>query len=397
MKFPKIDLQNYYYELPEEFIAQEPSENRIDSRLLVYRRSEIDHSKFSKLPEYLQKDDLLVLNATKVVNARLFFKRATGARIEVLLINPILPSHDPFITLQTQNSCVWKCIVGNKKKWREDEILNLKEGAIQLSVTWDNKELDKVKFEWTGEENFGQIVSLFGKIPLPPYLQKDPDEKDKQRYQTVYARSPGAVAAPTAGLHFNEKILQDIRDKGVRSAELVLHVGGGTFAPIKSDDPADHDMHHEYFEVSRDFIKNLIHHLDNRIIPVGTTSLRVLESLYWIGALGPELGFDLNIHAHLPYEYSNIRTSPKKALENLISHMAENDLDVFTSETGIFIVPGFEFRYCRGLITNFHLPGTTLILLVAALVGDDWKKIYESAKTEGYRFLSYGDSSLLLT
>ncbi len=396
MNFPKIDLQEYYYDLPEELIAQEPSKKRSGSRLLVYDEGKIEHGMFRDLPKKLDSNDLLIFNTSKVVNARLFLKRESGASIEVLLLNPVFPSHDPMICLGSNKGSTWNCMVGNKKKWKEKEELEKSIDGLRLVVRWEDREKNHVTFDWDGDQTFGELISSIGKLPLPPYLKHKPGEIDEKRYQTVYAREPGAVAAPTAGLHFSTLIIDELQGQGVDSGELVLHVGGGTFAPIKTDDPSEHDMHREYFEISRELLEKFLQDKGRRIIPVGTTSLRVLESLYWIGMLGGEQGFNSIVDKHTPYQHLGNLEPWEKALENIIDHMDKNGLDSFSGETGIFIVPGYSFRVANGLITNFHLPGTTLILLVAAMVGKDWKVIYDQAKREKYRFLSYGDSSLIL-
>jgi S-adenosylmethionine:tRNA ribosyltransferase-isomerase len=396
--FPKIDLKEYSYVLPEKRIAQAPSNKRDGAKLLFYNKGKIQHKRFHDLPNLLDANQFLVFNTTRVVKARLFFHRKSGAQIEILLLNPIHPSTDPYLSLQSSKETIWQCMIGNKKKWKKDELIFLgpTEGQATLQASWESKDENTVKFSWTDGTHFGEIIARLGKTPLPPYIQKKLVPDDEFRYQTIYAENPGAVAAPTAGLHFSEQILKELQSNAVDSDRLFLHVGGGTFAPIKSPDASQHKMHQEYFEVSFTFLENLLNHGSKNIVPVGTTSLRVLESLFWIGMLGKSEGFNIKIDANIPYQYQEIDESWEIALEKILDHMSKNHLKTLSGETGIFIVPGYQFRVCSGLITNFHLPGTTLILLVAAFVGRDWKRIYEEAMKENYRFLSYGDSSLIL-
>ncbi len=349
------------------------------------------------LPNILRNDSFLVFNTSKVVNARINAKKETGGSIEVFLLNPVLPSKDPYISLSEQESTVWKCLVGNKKKWRVDESLKLEipghSGLVKIS--WHERDLDEVKFDWDSHKSFSEVIEGIGKLPLPPYIHKDPDAKDEERYQTVYSEESGAVAAPTAGLHFTNGILNELREKGIKKGNLVLHVGGGTFAPIKGSDPSEHPMHKEFFEVGKELLSSLIDSEQSKIIPVGTTSMRVLESLYWMGS-SEEPDLEMTIDKYFPYKNHNRDIPWKLSLERILKKMESSGMDSLKAETGIFIVPGYRFRICSGLITNFHMPGTTLILLVAALLGDDWKRVYEDAIQKNYRFLSYGDSSLLI-
>lgn len=401
----EIRISDYTYDLPEERIAKFPLEKRDESKLLVYRAGKIEHHRFKELPDVLEKDHLLVFNDSKVLHARMEFFRKTGARIEILLLNP----HEPASVeqaIQAKDSCIWKCIIGRKKRWKEGEILEKclqiegKEVLIKAELIDRAEDLVKLSFG-DADIPFAEILSHSGDLPLPPYLKREAQASDEEQYQTVYAKESGAVAAPTAGLHFTDQVLADLETKGIQKEFVTLHVSAGTFLPVKSDAVADHDMHREQFVLNRSSLLK-IQAAIGKIVLVGTTSMRVIESLYWMGLqiLEGKGQLSADYHFHIKkmeaYEKAEINTPVKDVLAAILAFMDSHKLDRIYASTSILIMPGYDFKLSRGLITNFHMPDTTLLLLVAALVGEDWKKIYQSALDNEYRFLSYGDSSILL-
>jgi S-adenosylmethionine:tRNA ribosyltransferase-isomerase len=407
---PDIQLKNYHYELPDDRIARFPAEPRDAAKLQVYNAGAITHTQFSKLADFLPEKSFLFFNNTKVIPARLFFQKSTGALIEIFLLEPVSPSPVVSIAMQRTGSCSWKCLIGNKKRWKHDEILTHKiisEGKnFTLQAKIEDAEQDLIHFHWEeAAMTWLEMIQIFGEIPLPPYFKRKPDATDRENYQTVYARREGAVAAPTAGLHFTENVLNRLKVKGINFDFLTLHVSAGTFQPVKDGDVANHQMHTEQMVVSAENLENLCRNLGN-IVAVGTTSLRTLESLYWMGLQAmdffePGLFFKepisvFSLNQHTPYRFENQKLpDPLTALEALLRYLQKQKLQTLTGETGIFIVPGYDFKICNALITNYHLPETTLVLLVAAFVGEDWREIYNAALENDYRFLSYGDSSLL--
>lgn len=400
-----IRISDYTYELPEERIAKFPLEKRDESKLLAYRQGKIEHHRFKELVEILGEEHLLVFNDSKVIHARMEFFRKTGARIEILLLNPYEPASVEQ-AIQATASCSWKCIIGRKKRWKEGEILEKslqidgKEVLIRAELLNREEDLVKLSFE-EAEIPFAEILSHSGDLPLPPYLKREAQESDEVQYQTVYAKESGAVAAPTAGLHFTDQVLSDLQAKGVQQEFVTLHVSAGTFLPVKSDAVVDHDMHREQFVLKRSSLLKIKDAI-GKIILVGTTSMRVIESLYWLGLQMLEKKEDLeaSYHFHIQkmeaYEKAASSISVKEALDAILSFMDRHEIDRIYASTSILIMPGYSFKLSRGLITNFHMPDTTLLLLVAALVGEDWRKIYQAALDNDYRFLSYGDSSILL-
>ncbi len=385
----KIDMGLFEYILPEERIALYPAQPRSNSKLLMYDQGNISHHTFSGITNLLPPDSLLVFNQTKVIQARIKVKKTTGAEIEIFLLEPLNESIPQ--TISSKYSTTWKCMVGNKRKWKEDEILNID----QVQCSWINREENVIQLTWENEFIFAEILSRIGNIPIPPYINRAAEESDKENYQTVYSSVEGSVAAPTAGLHFTEEILEELSAQGIQKEFITLHVGAGTFKPVETSNALEHEMHEENFFVELSTIKNLLKHHGN-IIPVGTTSMRTLESLYWIG-----VGLHLNkvnplrVEQFYPYQCKEQNLSLQSSLEAIIDYMDKNHLQTMEARTGIYIVPGYRFRMCNGLITNFHQPGSTLLLLVAALIGNDWKKVYQSAMDNDYRFLSFGDSSYL--
>ncbi len=399
----KILIEDYNYPLTDERIAKYPLAERDHSKLLLYQNGDISEDIFSNIGDHLSPDTLLVYNNTRVIQARLIFHKQSavgegelqGARIEVFCLEPLLP-HDYQLNLSSPAPVVWKCLVGNLKKWKQGSLKMLVSMPDGKGVTLTAERLStmgnthEVRFAWSDPQlSFAEIIDAAGELPIPPYLNRRTEESDKTTYQTVYSRIKGSVAAPTAGLHFTQKVLTDLRQRGIHTTELTLHVGAGTFQPVKTADANEHLMHNEIIVVPRQTIADLIDNLGH-ICAVGTTSMRTLESLYYIG-LHPENPF---VEQFEPYSQS-YTTSTADALRNLLRHLDETHQEQLYAETRIMIEPGFQFRLVDRLITNFHQPKSTLLLLVSAFVGDDWRAIYDYALTHDFRFLSYGDSSLL--
>lgn len=406
----KIQISDYNYPLPDERIAKFPIAKRDHSKLLVYRKGEVVEDVFYNLPDYLPEGVLMVFNNTKVIQARMHFRKETGALVEVFLLEPAEPS-DYELMFQTTATCSWYCLVGNLKKW--------KEGSLTREVTIDGRLVvvkatrgpvhgtsHRIDFVWAGDASFAEIIDAMGELPIPPYLNRETQESDKTTYQTVYSKIKGSVAAPTAGLHFTPQVLAALDAHGIDCEELTLHVGAGTFKPVKSERIEDHEMHTEYISVRRETIAKLIRH-EGRAIAVGTTSVRTLESLYYMGLkvrLHPEYSEgDLHVSQWEPYEEARndkggvISGVPTvEALQALADWMDSNNLSVLHSTTQIIIAPGYDYHIVRMLVTNFHQPQSTLLLLVSAFVKGDWHRIYDYALSHDFRFLSYGDSSLLI-
>jgi S-adenosylmethionine:tRNA ribosyltransferase-isomerase len=404
MKMIELDLEKYNYELPDDRIARFPVEPRDSSKLLIFKDLQISEDVFNKVKNHLPKNTFLVFNNTKVIPARLFFQKINGVVIEVFLLNPVEPSSVISQVMETTDTCTWACMIGNKKRFKEKVVgtYNIELGTyhirpenVELTAELVDSEKNYVKFSWNNSDlTFAEIVKFFGLIPLPPYLKRETEQKDYDTYQTVYSKNDGAVAAPTAGLHFTEKVFADLAQKAVKHDFVTLHVGAGTFQPIKVQNVVEHKMHCEQIVFDKSFIINLLENI-LFVIPIGTTSMRSLESLYWFGVklLSGEQTFF--IEKLSPYNQTESFTA-EQSLKAIIDYMTENNLSQLVGETEIFIFPSYEFKICNGIITNFHQPDSTLILLVAALVGENWKKIYDYALKNNFRFLSYGDSSLLI-
>lgn len=397
---PDIRIEDYNYPLPDERIAKYPLAERDSSKLLRYIDGKIDEFVFRQIPELLPSDAVMVFNDTKVVPARLHFVRPTGARIEIFCLQPVKPE-EYNISFAATSSCSWKCVIGNAKKWKGD-ILDLynpekapeiAEMAMKARLVSREGETGIVEFSWSGGNPFSRVLEICGTIPIPPYLNRESEAIDSERYQTLYAKFRGSVAAPTAGLHFTQVVLDAIMSKGIDIETVCLHVGAGTFLPVKNSEVAKHPMHREPFVVTLDFLKDL-RNSGKSVIAVGTTSVRTLESLYYIGVSCIETGAPADVDQWAPYtrEYE---WSTEESLDAIIAYMEKNSLDKISAGTRIIIVPGFRFRIVDMLVTNFHQPESTLILLVSAFVGGDWKTIYDYALSHDFRFLSYGDSSLL--
>jgi S-adenosylmethionine:tRNA ribosyltransferase-isomerase len=389
-----FSIESYDYLLPDEKIARFPLAKREESKLLVWKNGAISHHVFREAPDQLPPDSMLVFNDTRVIAARLQFKKDTGAAIEVFLLHPELPTRDIATSMTLKQEVTWQCLIGNKKRWKNG-VLSKKIGGITISATWHNRENDTVKIEWDTDETFAEVIDHAGVTPLPPYLKRQAQPADAANYQTVYSTHHGAVAAPTAGLHFTNELLEQFKKQGIRSEYLTLHVSAGTFRPVEKEDFRQHEMHVEQLVVKKEAIENIYNHHGN-LIGVGTTSLRILESIYWFGVLlNRNPNVDFLISQTLPYEI-NSKLSFKQSLEIVLEYLGKNNLTDLHGETGIFIYPPYQIRSVHGLFTNYHLPKSTLLLLIAAFTDNDWKTIYEAALMENYRFLSYGDSSLLL-
>ncbi|MDI1323040.1 MAG: S-adenosylmethionine:tRNA ribosyltransferase-isomerase [Algoriphagus sp.] len=400
MQIPKIDLKAYEYTLPEERIAKFPLEKRSDSKLLLCKKGEISHFHFYDLPDLLPADTLLVYNDTKVIPARLIFQRETGARIEIFLLQPIAPTTVIPEIMLAKHPVTWETMIGNAKKWKDEEVLK---GKIQigskeviLEAKLKNRDEKLVEFSWNDPEiSFVDVVEASGEVPLPPYLNRKPVEEDKNRYQTVYSEKEGAVAAPTAGLHFTSEVFEKLESKGIQKTQVTLHVSAGTFQPIKATEVTEHPMHSEQIVITLQTIEKILSHQGN-VVAVGTTSVRTLESLYWYGVKILEgKGDDFLIEKLFPYKDRNSYPTVQNALEAVLDFMKSKSAKTLIGATEIFIFPGYQFKVIKGLITNFHQPGSTLVLLIATILDDRWKKVYQEALEKDYRFLSYGDSSLL--
>ena len=415
METKKIQISDYNYPLPEERIAKFPMAERDHSKLLVYNQGEVGEDVFYNLPKHLPEGALMVFNNTKVIQARLHFRKATGALIEVFLLEPAFPA-DYEQVFQTTERCRWLCLVGNQKKWKEGTLtrtLTVRDEQQEVCATRIGEQgtSQLIEFTWSGGMSFAEVIDVMGELPIPPYLNRETQESDKTTYQTVYSKIKGSVAAPTAGLHFTERVLKDIDQRGIEREELTLHVGAGTFKPVKSNTIGEHEMHTEFVAVRRHTIERLIAH-GGSAIAVGTTSVRTLESLYYMGLKvmrNPDIAEEeLHVNQWEPYggaalnekgEMRNEECSSSNVLSSLqalLDWMIRKELTVLHSSTQIIIAPGYEYKIVKMLVTNFHQPQSTLLLLVSAFVKGDWHKIYDYALAHDFRFLSYGDSSLLI-
>jgi len=400
-----IHISDYDYPLPEERIAKFPLPERDHSKLLLYRHGEVSEDIFTSLPRYIDKGELMIFNNTKVIQARLHFRKETGALIEVFCLEPIEPA-DYAMNFQQTSHSAWLCLIGNLKKWKEGtlkRVLNIKGKEVTLCATRKESRGTShyIDFNWNEPSiTFADILEMFGELPIPPYLNRETEESDKVTYQTVYSKIDGSVAAPTAGLHFTEKVLNDLKDKGVDLEELTLHVGAGTFKPVKSEEIEGHEMHTEWISVSRQTLLKLIAH-GGRCIAVGTTSVRTLETLYYIGLVlqdNPDANEeDMYVKQWQPYSIpAEKEITPVNALQNIVDYLDRQKMEVLHSCTQIIIAPGYSYHIVKEMITNFHQPKSTLLLLVSAFVNGDWHTIYNYALSHDFRFLSYGDSSLLI-
>ncbi len=406
-KVKNISIKDFSYDLPDARIAKYPVDPRDHSQLLLYRDGEISRSQFRNLPQYLPENSLLVYNNTKVIRARMFFRKETGAQIEIFCLEPLMPA-DYAQNFQAQGSCEWLCLVGNLKKWKGGKLhrqlsLNGQDVVFSAEHVGVEDKAQRIRFSWTPAEiPFGDLLEQAGQIPIPPYLNRESQQSDERSYQTVYSRIEGSVAAPTAGLHFTPAVLQSIDDKQIKRQEVTLHVSASTFQPVKSEQMDGHPMHLEFISVEASLIEDLLKY-EGRITAVGTTSVRTLESLYWFGVhLLESNTMQSNsveesvwtLHQWYPYE-DHQDYSMQQALQALLDDMRAKGETQFTASTRLLIAPGYTFRVVSDIITNFHQPQSTLLLLVSAYVGEDWRKIYDYAMANDFRFLSYGDSSLL--
>ncbi|MCK6618361.1 MAG: S-adenosylmethionine:tRNA ribosyltransferase-isomerase [Cyclobacteriaceae bacterium] len=392
-----LRITDFTYDLPQERIATHPLPERDASKLLIYRNGLIEHTVFKSLAHYLPAGAVLYFNNTRVIRARLLFTKNTGAVIEIFLLHPVQPSTDLALAMQTSGACIWQCSIGNLKRWTPNTVLNAVAGNLNLQAELIDRETGLVNLSWhPATHTFSEVLEQVGAVPLPPYIRRESEPEDAARYQTVYSVNEGAVAAPTAGLHFTDAVFESLKSKGIQSNFLTLHVSAGTFLPVKTNDALQHEMHNEQIIINKENILSLLQ--PNRLtVAVGTTAMRTLESLYWYGVkLVDNPDSEFFITQSDPYQqYTNL-PSANEALQAILKRFDKLQTNTVSGNTSIYIYPGYTFKICKGLITNFHLPASTLILLVAALVGDDWKRIYEEALKNDYRFLSYGDSSLLI-
>jgi S-adenosylmethionine:tRNA ribosyltransferase-isomerase len=404
MHLPDLSIQDYTYYLPQERIAHFPLQERDASKLLVFNNGEIEQDIYKNLDRRLPSDALLIFNDTKVISARLLFHKPTGGVIEIFCLEPHEQYPDITTAMMQQGTVLWQCLIGGASKWKHGQVLEMKiindHTETVLRAKFIDKKIDSFVIEFSWEETkltFGEILHHVGAIPLPPYIKREAQPLDEERYQTIYAHHEGSVAAPTAGLHFTDNLLNRLRQKGIQMDFITLHVGAGTFKPVKSATIHGHEMHREFITVSKETIQNIIDNLDRTVVPIGTTSLRTIESLYWLGVkvASAQKDVDLTVSQWEPYELQNQNISGKQALENLLDMMNRKNMNQLTTKTNIIIVPGYTVRIATALITNFHQPQSTLLLLVAALIGNDWKKVYDYALQNDFRFLSYGDGCLL--
>jgi S-adenosylmethionine:tRNA ribosyltransferase-isomerase len=393
----QLRIADYTYELPDQRIARYPAAERDDAKLLIYKDKNIAEDRYRSLDQYLEAGTMLVFNDTKVIPARLQFVKDSGGVVEIFCLEPL---SEPVSSMTQRGHSKWKCLVGGAKKWKSGP-LTLENGPIRLDAFWEDKENHIIRFEWLPDElTFAEVLDVLGAVPLPPYLARPVEADDRTRYQTIYARYDGSVAAPTAGLHFTQRIFDRLTEKGIARAQVTLHVGAGTFKPVKSEVIGDHDMHAEYFDVPLDTIKNLyLQYQNGNVVAVGTTTLRTLESLFLMGSkllVHPDQELPaLEIKQWDAYAPEHAQTTVLQAFEALINWMETRNLDRMVAKTQLLIAPGYRVRTIQALVTNFHQPNSTLLLLVAAIVGADWRRIYQYALDGDFRFLSYGDGSIL--
>lgn len=401
-----LRIEDFRYDLPDERIAKYPAEERDGSMLLDFSNGVAEKRNFRDIAEVLPKDSLLLFNNTKVVRARMIFRKDTGARIEIFLLNPVEPSTDHQICFASKGSVVWECIVGNLKKWKSDALeLTIGEGSEEINLKAEKLDRTEegvlIKFDWDKAElSFSELIESIGQIPLPPYIKRENEESDTERYQTVYASFDGSVAAPTAGLHFTQRVFEDLGNAGIKREELTLHVGAGTFKPVDHSDVTKHHMHEEHIVITKNLLNSILRQ-EGPVIAVGTTTTRSLESLYWFGLKcmteGNGVPENFVLNQWDPYQFEDHQLkSRKEVFAFLLSAMDRNRYKSIKGITSLMIAPGYSYKVIDGLVTNFHQPGSTLLLLVAALVGDKWKEAYDFALKNNFRFLSYGDSCFFM-
>lgn len=400
-----MSITDYSYHLPEQFIANYPLAERDSSKLLIYKNGEIVESIYRNLDAHIPENSFLIFNDTKVVEARLLFQKPTGGVIEIFCLEPASIYPDITTAMLQKGIVLWKCLIGGASKWNQGMILEkqiqLEDSTIIVKASFIERTADSFQIELSWDNNeycFAEILHLAGLIPLPPYIKRKVEESDTKRYQTIYGHHDGSVAAPTAGLHFTDEIFEKLKQKNISSNFVTLHVGAGTFKPVKAEKLEDHDMHAEFIQVSRIFIQNLIDNFDKPIITVGTTSIRTLESLYWLGVktiIDPNIDpTSLNIMQWDAYALESYNVRKEDALYSLLQWMQKHEMNQLFSKTQLLIAPGYKVKIPDAIITNFHQPQSTLLLLIAALIGPNWKNVYEFALENNYRFLSYGDGNL---
>lgn len=400
-----INIADFDYPLPEERIAKYPLAERDASKLLVMRGDDIQEDRFSNIGRHLPQNSLLVLNETKVVRARLQFVKDSGAAIEIFCLEPVSCNGDYQLVFASGSPVEWRCLVGNSRRWKSGELsmtlkTNGKEVTLKAERVERNDAYSLIRFSWEPEEiSFAEVLESAGEIPLPPYLHREAEPSDRERYQTVFAKNEGSVAAPTASLHLTKPLIAKLKEEGHKFDEVTLHVGAGTFRPVASDTIGEHEMHSESIIIRKEFIENLLHNIDRTIIPVGTTSMRTIESLYWIGVMMTEQGLEeRNIHVNqwFPYQDREHLPTAEESLMATLKYLETHNLDVLHATTALMIAPSCPIMLSKALITNFHQPKSTLLLLVCALIGKRWEKAYAYALAHGFRFLSYGDSCLFI-
>lgn len=402
--YKKISIKDFDYNLPLEKIAQYPAKERDKSKLVILKDNNIIQDNFYNISHYLPADSLMLFNNTKVIQARMAFKKDTGARIEIFCLEPVSPTQEIQLAFQQKSNCVWKCFIGNSKKWKDNIlkktiIYNSEQHILTAKRIEKQGNSSLVEFRWEPADlNFFNILEIAGYVPLPPYINREAEKSDKERYQTVYARHNGSVAAPTAGLHFSDKELSEIKDKGIKTDTVILHVGAGTFKPVSTEKIIDHEMHTEHIILNKNTIESILNKDYEKLIAVGTTTVRTIESLYWFGVkIIVDNAEEFNIKQWEPYQKKyNTGISTEESLKAVLKFMSEKNIDVLSGITQLIIMPGYKFRITNGIVTNFHQPKSTLLLLIAAFIGDDWKKVYNFALNNNFRFLSYGDSCLFL-
>jgi S-adenosylmethionine:tRNA ribosyltransferase-isomerase len=402
-----LSISDFNYALPEEKIAVYPLSQRDQSKLLIYKNGKISEDIYKNIADNLPEKSFLIFNDTRVIKARILFKKISGSVIEIFCLEPHEKINDYAIVLQQKNKIRWKCMIGGAGKWKEkflNKIVNINRVEIALKAELVEKLSDAyvVELSWNpGEYSFAEIIEHAGETPLPPYIKRKAEESDAEKYQTIYSAHEGSVAAPTAGLHFTKEIFSSLKEKNIETGFVTLHVGAGTFKPVKAEKMEGHEMHAEWIDVSTGFLETLIENISNKIFCVGTTSVRTIESLYWMGLkilMNPKIHFDdLMIHQWEVYEdnFANNKYNSLEILNALLNYLQIKNFDRLFIQTQIIIAPGYQFKIAKGMITNFHQPKSTLLLLVAAMIGNDWKRIYEFALSHDFRFLSYGDGCLI--
>ncbi|MBO5849245.1 MAG: S-adenosylmethionine:tRNA ribosyltransferase-isomerase [Bacteroidales bacterium] len=403
-----ITIEDYNYPLPDERIAKYPLSERDASKLLVLKDNKIQSSYFKNIGDFLPEDSLLIFNETKVVRARLQFTKESGASIEIFCLEPITGNGDYQLAFSSNSPSEWKCLVGNSRRWKNDKLsldvnvrqqdnkMTRQQATLYAERVEKNDNYSVVRFSWEPSHlSFAEILEAAGEIPLPPYLHREAEASDRERYQTVFAKYEGSVAAPTAGLHFTNELIQNLKDNGISFEEVTLHVGAGTFRPVSSETIGEHEMHSETIAVKKSCIENLIKNCNKTIIPVGTTSMRTLESIYWIGLMLMEEGLEerrLHLNQWFPYKERESLPSAEESLSTIVKYLETHNLSELHASTALMIAPSCNIKVAKALITNFHQPKSTLLLLVSALIGERWKDVYQYALDNDFRFLSYGDS-----